>query len=215
MANDVIESNPAAAQNSAVINPYALAELIVGRKIKWKQATDAPRLLETILQTPYEELFDPKFKGPLYTGLRLTDKMQLERARSPLLDADVKVDSNDLENGTDAPIAISRLADVRAYFPNSDLGAIEVRRSVLEGRYLTLWLRPPEDKDLQRLARVFTRDVVRTIAYDPKESPKTTDWTPPNATWGDAGRFFNETAEFFDPVRAPWRTATTSRRCPP
>jgi hypothetical protein len=48
-------------QNCAVINPYALAELIAGRKILWKELPDAPRLLEQLLATPYEELFDPKY----------------------------------------------------------------------------------------------------------------------------------------------------------
>jgi hypothetical protein len=47
-----------AAQNTAVINPYALAELVVGHPIKWKEVADVPRFLEDILQTPYEELFD-------------------------------------------------------------------------------------------------------------------------------------------------------------
>jgi hypothetical protein len=40
------------AQNSAVINPYALAELIAGRKITWKDIPDQPQVLEEILQTP-------------------------------------------------------------------------------------------------------------------------------------------------------------------
>jgi hypothetical protein len=41
-----------AAQNAAVINPYALAELVVGHAIMWKEVADVPRLLEDILQTP-------------------------------------------------------------------------------------------------------------------------------------------------------------------
>jgi len=35
-------------QNSAVINPYALAELIAGRRISWKELSDAPRVLEQL-----------------------------------------------------------------------------------------------------------------------------------------------------------------------
>src|SRR5688572_22219061 len=58
---------------SAVINPYALAELVAGRPIPWKQIHDRPRLLEEILQTPYAELFDPKYGSPLYTGFKLDE----------------------------------------------------------------------------------------------------------------------------------------------
>ncbi len=155
------------AQNSAVINPYALAELVAGRKIPWNEIPNVPQMLENILQTPYEELFDPKYEGPLYIGLRLNEKLQLERTRSPLLDVEVKVDVNDLE------------------YP-------------LEN-YLTLRL--PEKERLQRLARVFTKEIIETIAPDPRTSGQSKDWTPPKGTWSDPGRFFNEAAEFFDPIQ--------------
>jgi hypothetical protein len=78
--------SPAQGQNSAVINPYALAELIAGRRISWKELPDAPRVLEQLLATPYEELFDPKYGGPLYIGHRLDQHLRLVRERSPLLD---------------------------------------------------------------------------------------------------------------------------------
>ena len=47
-----IQSNPEAAQNCGVINPYALAELVAGRRIAWKQIDDRRQLLEELLQTP-------------------------------------------------------------------------------------------------------------------------------------------------------------------
>jgi hypothetical protein len=40
------------AQNCAVINPYALAELIAGRKIPWTQLPDPANVLEQLLGTP-------------------------------------------------------------------------------------------------------------------------------------------------------------------
>src|SRR5882757_3513674 len=83
------------AQNNGVINPYALAEVIVDRKIPWNELPDAPRVLEDILQTPYEELFDPAFGGPLYTGLKLNSKLELVPERSPLLDVELNLDLND------------------------------------------------------------------------------------------------------------------------
>lgn len=51
-------------------NPRALAELRAGRKIDWS-AEDTPKLLTELLDTPYEQLFDPKFAGPVYAGVLL------------------------------------------------------------------------------------------------------------------------------------------------
>jgi len=51
---DVQTSNLQAAQNSAVINPYALAELIAGRKIAWREIADAPCVLEDILHYSFD-----------------------------------------------------------------------------------------------------------------------------------------------------------------
>ncbi len=191
------------AQNSAVINPYALAELIAGRKITWKKIPDPPRLLEDILQTPYRELFDPKYEGPLYMGLRLNEKLQLERVRFPLLDVEIKVDVNDLEYPLELDyLNIKRLADLGPHFNTEDIANIEVHQAkVVDQQYLHLTLRLPERERLQRLARVFTLDIVETVAPDPQNSGKSKDWTPPNATWSDPGRFFNEAAEFFDPIQ--------------
>ncbi|MCL4799048.1 MAG: hypothetical protein KJ025_05630 [Burkholderiales bacterium] len=198
---ETFESNPAAAQNSAVINPYALAELIVGRRIRWKESASAPKLLESILQTPYDELFDPKFEGPLYTGLKLNEKLQLERVRSPLLDIEPTADVNDLESPDALPAEIRKLADLRERYQTSDVGSIAVHRAEIAGQQLFLTLRLPDKERLRRMARVLSRDVVKAIAYDPSAQGSPADWTPPGATWGDAGDFFSEAAEFFDPIQ--------------
>lgn len=195
-------SNIEVAQNSAVINPYALAELVAGRRILWKEIPDVPRVLEDILQTPYEELFDPKYDGPLYTGLRLNEKLKLEQIRSPLLDIEVKVDVNDLEYPLEDYQSIKRLSDLGSRFNTKDVGNIEVYRAeVINQRYLQLTLRLSERERLQRLARVFTKEIVQTIAPDLSVSFQSKDWTPPNGTWSDPGRFFNEATEFFDPIQ--------------
>ena len=190
-----------AGPRSAVINPYALAEVVTGRRINWKQISDKRRLLEDILQTPYEELFDPKFEGPLYFGFRLNENMQLEPARSPLLDIEVKVDVNDLEVPIDSVSNIERLADLGPRYNAAHVGTIPVHRAELVGNQLVLTLRLPERDRLQKLARVFSKAVLAAVAPDPNTVGKANDWTPPGATWGDAGRFFNETSEFFDPIQ--------------
>ncbi len=191
----------ATAQNTAVINPYALAELIVGHRINWKEVPNVPRLLEDILQTPYEELFDPIYEGPLYMGLRLNEQLQIEPVRSPLLDVEIRVDVNDLEVSPDTQ-QIQTLADLGPRFAVDDVGTIPViRAEVINQNYLQLVLRLPDKERWQRLAQVFTKDIVLTVAPDPAERGNAKDWTPPNGTWDDGGRFFNETAEFFDPIQ--------------
>lgn len=204
---DIARTRPASpastdiSPRSAVINPYALAEVVTGRRINWKQVTDKRRLLEDILQTPYEELFDPKFEGPLYFGFRLNENMQLEPARSPLLDVELQVNVSDLEVPIDAISNIQRLADLSPRYNVAHVGTIPVQRAEVVGNQILLTLRLPDRDRLQTLARVFTKSVLAAVAPDPKTVGKATDWTPPGASWGDAGRFFNETSEFFDPIQ--------------
>ncbi len=190
-------------QYCGVINPYALAEQVSGRKIPWREISNAPQLLADILQTPYDELFDPKFGGPLYLGLKLNDRLELERERSPLLDVELTVDISDLQMPlmTDAE-QIQVLGDLGQMFKIEDVAGIEVRQSkVVANDYLQLLVRVPETQRLQRLARVFNKPLLQSVAHDPGESGKTKDWTPENASWSDPGRFFLEAAEFFDPVQ--------------
>ncbi len=202
MPNPELENNEFF-QNVGVINPYALAELVAGRRIKWNDIHDRPRLLEDILQTPYNELFDPKYQGPLYAGLKLNQKLQLEPERSPLLDLEVKVDVNDLEDPTTIdPKSIKKLSDLAPRLKVEDIGNLEVKRAVPVGtRDLQLTLRANEGDRLKQLARVLPKSLIRTIAFDPKTSGKVPDWTPDNATWRDRGRFFNEATEYFDPIQ--------------
>jgi hypothetical protein len=56
-------------ENVGAINPYALAEVKLGKKVNWKRLVHPRKTLEKALEMPYEELFDPKFNSPIYTGL--------------------------------------------------------------------------------------------------------------------------------------------------
>lgn len=189
-------------QNIGVINPFALAEEVSGRHIDWDTVPNVPELLEELLQTPYHELFDPVHEGPLYTGLRLNRSLELERVHSPLLDVEVDTEQTDLDlpfNGEHIQV----LRDLGPRFDTDDVGSIPVLASeTTSGGRMVLTLRLPDKDRLQRLHAVFGPALVRTIAYDPDEGGAADkDWNPPNGTWGTTGDFFNETAEFFDPVQ--------------
>lgn len=50
----------------SAMNPYVIAELLIGKKINWGKIKDKKTLLETTFGFPYKKLFDPKFKSPIF-----------------------------------------------------------------------------------------------------------------------------------------------------
>lgn len=83
-----MDNNEVAARKSAeyigVANPYALAEVLKGKRINWRGVHDPRKLLEDALQHPYEQLFDPKHGSPLYPGLKLnSDTLTVEPSEAP------------------------------------------------------------------------------------------------------------------------------------
>ena len=192
------------AQNCAVINPFALADLIAGEPIPWKKIPDSRRLLEQILATPYEELFDPKYAGPLYAGLRLDERLRLVPVRSPLLDVTPPKGSNDTKiGGLDDPTqyqslgALMKHVDLKSLLDWSIICLDLSRFSRLQ-----ITLRVPEVVRTLQLGRVFPASVIKAIVFDPNMVLNVdVGWTPPGGHWATAGTFFRETAEFFDPVQ--------------
>lgn len=182
-------------QRSAVINPYALAELIAGRRIAWKELEDPRGMLEELLQTPYEELFDPKFDSPLYLGFRLTEKLQLEPAPLPTPDAQRETAGNDLEHTPVGEALIASLADLGPLFKTKNIGDIKVERAEMHANAIDLRVRMSDVLRRERLTRILTPEIIDLIVFDPKRVRVTLP------TWVDQGTFFHESAEFFDPVQ--------------
>lgn len=205
MATHEVESNLAAqGQNCAVINPYALADLVSGQRIPWDKISDPHSALEQVLATPYEELFDPKYGGPLYIGHMLDKNLALVRARSPLLDYKSPTEANDAET--------SGLRDISQFATLADLAKVADLKSILDwpifcgdiSRYsrLQISLRLPETLRTLQLGQALSPEVIRAITFDPKLVFNVDfGWTPPGAHWASGGDFFKETAEFFDPVQ--------------
>ncbi|MDZ7898438.1 MAG: C2 family cysteine protease [Arcicella sp.] len=50
----------------SVMNPYAIAELLLGKRIRWNTIKDKKSFLEKAFGFPYAHLFDPKFKSPIF-----------------------------------------------------------------------------------------------------------------------------------------------------
>lgn len=199
-----IKSDPDIATNVGVSNPYALAEFVEGRKIDWKNLKDKKQVLEDILATPYEELFDPKYEGPLYFGLKLNSKGDLERGYSEVFDVKVEIDKNDLDDIPEMALNKAKvLGDLGASFKIDDIANIQIQRVRLCNPYrIALELRVPDVDRVQRLGKVFPKEIINSIALNPElQGSNSETWTPDNAHWFDKGTFFNEAAEFFDPVQ--------------
>lgn len=147
---DTAPRTEAVPENVGVINPYALTEAIRGERLDWDKV-DARQVLPETLEKPYEQLFDPKYDSPLYTGLafnRETLKMESRPVR----------------------LAIGRagIVEVAARRTDAEAGG------------------QPSDADRPTEARQ-PAEILAGVAA--------------SAAWQDVGTFFNETAEFFDPVQ--------------
>jgi hypothetical protein len=60
--------------NPGVINPYALVEVKLGRKVDWRRIANRKQFIQTVLNFPYEKLFDPKHGSPLFPAGRYDEK---------------------------------------------------------------------------------------------------------------------------------------------
>lgn len=194
----------AAAPGSA-INPYALAELMAGRKIDWKTVEDKPALLEQILGMPYNELFDPKFEGPLYIGGARQEDGSMKAQRSTLLNVEQRTGRDDLEQQPLGELSgLLTLKDVAAALHMNSLDEIAIRCiDWSQISKLSITLDVPRLARDQRMARHYTPELVRTVSFDPEmKLGNNQEWMPPGGgTWQEGGRFYDQTAEFFDPVQ--------------
>lgn len=188
---------------SGVVNPYALAEVVAGRTIDWTQEAEPRRLLEDLLATPYDKLFDPVHESPLYLGIRVTAK-GLERVRPAVLDVRLPDASHD--DGRPVfgdPGRLRKIGDLAGYLDAKDVADIAIDdASLTDQGMLRLHIAPTGESRLERLARVLTPKIVTAVVHVPDFQPiDDVVFEPPVSYWGDNGSFFLETAEFADPIQ--------------
>jgi hypothetical protein len=186
-----------------VINPYALAEVVAGHTIDWARVAEPRHLLEDLLVTPYEQLFDPVHESPLYLGLQVGDG-GLERVRPAVPDVTLPTDPHDDDQLTFGDLGrLRRIGDLGAYFDTKDVADIAIdSASYADHGVLRLLIAQVGQSRLERLARVLTPTIITSILDVPDfEPPDDVVFEPPVSYWGDNGTFFAEAAEFFDPVQ--------------
>ena len=71
---EAVTAEEAQATSVGVINPFALAELKLGRRMNWEENVESHLLMAETLDSKYEDLFDPALNTTLFAGLRFEEK---------------------------------------------------------------------------------------------------------------------------------------------
>ena len=135
-------------------NPYALAELALGRKVDWKSISDRDAFFTRTLGAPIEELLSPVEGNLIFSGMAA---------------------SQDL---------LSEIRGTRAERARTVVSRIK---------------RGPLSAILARLSPEAQGRIVGALGGG--ETADGQEHTPAGAVWADPGSFFDEAAEFFDPVQ--------------
>ncbi|KAI1748083.1 hypothetical protein F4782DRAFT_388012 [Xylaria castorea] len=159
------------------INPFALAENMIGHKIDRRSIT-AIRIIQDTLQTDYEELFDMKHHSVLYAGLKLNKD---ERMAEELDEGETKI-LKEKDLVTPDLSRLEKLDDLED-IGLKDLGNLRIKRAGILNNKLHLVLHADS------VARtVCNREVTQTINDFclPFRRDNEEPFTPPNSSWRDA-----------------------------
>lgn len=172
------------------INPYALTEALVGRKIDWSKP-DSIEVMEDALETDYAELFDMKFNSPLFAGL----KLNAEEMAEPVDDSEVKTREAS-EKETPDFSEIGKFSDFKK-IGISNFEKLKIRSVMLSRGNLNMTVElPGMDKTMSKT--LLSKEVATLVKT---EAGSGANWTPAGAVWKDRGDFFNDVTEFSDPIQ--------------
>ncbi|KAK3331223.1 hypothetical protein B0H66DRAFT_469691 [Apodospora peruviana] len=163
------------------INPFALVEAMLGRKVDWSHAPTAD-IISNVLQSDYDELFDMKYESVLYAGIRLNGKNELAE----------QVPSREMHTLTERDMvtpdfsAVEKLSDLHEV-GMKDLGETKVKHAYMLNGNLRLILRKPRSfgKTLSNSGVTTTIGELAT----PFRHSSAGQWTPPNSSWEDISSY--------------------------
>ncbi|KAL2022971.1 hypothetical protein VTK56DRAFT_4186 [Thermocarpiscus australiensis] len=174
------------------INPFALVEALLGRKLDWEDEATV-RKLASVLQTDYEEMFDMRFNSILYAGIRLTERGDMAEP----------IPAKDMHTLTERDLVTPDFSKVQKLGDLGDMGLkdldkIKVKHAFMSNGNLRLTLQPALGKTLCNSEMTTT---LRELAT-PFRVHKEKEWTPPNGSWVDVGTCYRRTATMFsNPVQ--------------
>lgn len=76
---------------TGAVNPLALAEVVLGRKINWRRVANPEKLLARILETPLEDLFDGNRGSPIFALQQAIRRLYAERDMPRVGDPDFPI----------------------------------------------------------------------------------------------------------------------------
>jgi hypothetical protein len=158
-------------------NPFAVAEALLGRQVD-RHSMRSARILQNVLQTDYDEMFDMKNCSVLYAGLKLNDK---ERRAERYDERDMKI-LNERDLITPDLSGVRRLEDLEKV-GLKDIKDARVKVARMQNGKLRLVL---EANAIGR--RVTNRGITMSIneLITPfRREDNQRRWTPPNAAWLD------------------------------
>jgi hypothetical protein len=178
--------------NIGCINPYALVEALISRRVDGCSPA-AAKIISDVLATDYEELFDMRHDSVLYAGL------ELKRGSNDSKDEDRNRDRAEVVSRKDIRIIterdletpdfsrVERVGDIE-HIGIDDILKAEVTMARMQNGKLRLVLRAPG-----RLGRtVSNRDVTLTLNElclpyrrheDNEGNSRRGEWTPSNSSW--------------------------------
>lgn len=164
------------------INPYALVEAMIGRKVD-KSSISSARILSDVLQTDYDELFDMKYNSMLYAGLKFNDQ---ERKAEKLSEKEMKIlNERDLET---PDLSQAKEAGDLEKLGLKDMLRTRVKMARMENGKLHLVLHA---RDMGKT--VNNREV--TMSLNELALPfrrQKGQWVPPNSSWRDMYETFSQ-----------------------
>jgi len=177
------------------INPRALTELILGRKVDWKDPSSTKLMTET-LETPYNELFDLKYNSPIYAGLKLGPN----NTAVPLGPDELKV-MTDQDRLTPNLGAIKTIGDLKT-MGLDDVNTTQVNQAFLTGGKLNLVL----DAPVKLNKTIGNTSVTRRIfdiatPFGTKATGKDAGYTPPGYSWRQIGEMLSHATDYDDPIQ--------------
>jgi len=179
-SNPTTPDAPPAEVNIGAINPFALVEALVGRRLD-PTSPDTARVISDVLQTEYTELFDMRYCSVLFAGLKLNEREKKAE----------RMGKNDLRILTDEDMVtpdmsrIKKLGDLE-HVGLKDILELQVQEAHIRSGKVRLALHPHMLGHTLSNSAV-TEPLCETSTPFRKRKGGEGEWVPPNCSWQDMG----------------------------